>query len=471
MLGKQWLNRYASTDVRGTAIERSQNRQRKLDGTVAWYFDHVMEALPLMLQVALLLLGCALSRYLWDINITLASVVLAVTSFGLVFYLSIVVAGTASESCPYQTPGARILRRFIPHVLYALRSAPSTTSAFVSSNFSRLLQISAICGLPAFWWSSLERPWFTTANIAFNLIYIFLFIPPMLLVALVSDAHLLGLATYRISVTLCRVVYRLFMVNSSQTSTLDLHCISWMLRTSLDEEVRLSTLKYLESLMTTPTNSNPVLVVYCFNVFAGCINTSDRKVVVTQGLERLAAASALCLFYTVSHLSVMDPTSSVLKDISQRYAKIFPAGVDFHNHTFTHTMNAIHRVFIRSVDRQRFNWGDYKPPSDEYIVVAQTLVQLAQFGYQRTHRTKVPRLILRFALYSLSQDPPPPTLVIADCLSIIAIDLGCDVSNTGAATLDERCVHPLRIVTSLTLNKRAGGAGFEPDNWKTRNID
>ena len=27
MLGKQWLNRYASSDLRGSAIERSQNRQ------------------------------------------------------------------------------------------------------------------------------------------------------------------------------------------------------------------------------------------------------------------------------------------------------------------------------------------------------------------------------------------------------------------------------------------------------------
>jgi len=59
MLGKQWLNRYASVDMRGSAIERSQNRQRKLDGTVTWYFDHIMELLPLMLQFALLLLGCA----------------------------------------------------------------------------------------------------------------------------------------------------------------------------------------------------------------------------------------------------------------------------------------------------------------------------------------------------------------------------------------------------------------------------
>ena len=62
MLGKQWLNRYESVNMRGSAIERSRNRQWKLDGIDSWYFDHVMESLPLMLQVALLLLGCALSQ-------------------------------------------------------------------------------------------------------------------------------------------------------------------------------------------------------------------------------------------------------------------------------------------------------------------------------------------------------------------------------------------------------------------------
>ena len=91
MLGKQWLNRYASVDMRGSAIERSQNRQRKLNGIDSWYFDHVMESLPLMLQAALLLLGCALSRYLWEINTTVASVVLGVTSIGVLLYLFIII--------------------------------------------------------------------------------------------------------------------------------------------------------------------------------------------------------------------------------------------------------------------------------------------------------------------------------------------------------------------------------------------
>ena len=110
MLGKQWLNRYASTDMRGSAAERSQNRQRKLDGIVVWYFNHVMESLPLMLQAALLLLGCALSRYLWDVSTTVAFVVIGVTSVGVAFFLFIIVAGAVFESCPYQTPGSDALR-------------------------------------------------------------------------------------------------------------------------------------------------------------------------------------------------------------------------------------------------------------------------------------------------------------------------------------------------------------------------
>ena len=116
MLGKQWLNRYESVDMRSSAIDRSRDRQRKLDGIDNWYFNHVMESLPLMLQAALLLLGCALSRYLWETNTTVALVVLGVTSSGAFFYLSIVIAGATFVSCPYQTPGAHILRH-IPDTL------------------------------------------------------------------------------------------------------------------------------------------------------------------------------------------------------------------------------------------------------------------------------------------------------------------------------------------------------------------
>ena len=132
MLGKQWLNRYASIDMRGSAIERSQHRQRKLDGIVIWYFDHVMESLPVMLQAALLLLGCALSRYFWDVNTTVASVVLGATSLGLLFYLFIVVGGS-----PLRVSHIRLLL-YIPSgtfpssfACYVRLSSPSLKARYV----------------------------------------------------------------------------------------------------------------------------------------------------------------------------------------------------------------------------------------------------------------------------------------------------------------------------------------------------
>lgn len=110
MLGKQWLNRFGKVKVRGSEIDESQNRQRKLSGMVSWKFDLVMESLPLMLQSALLLLGYALSRYLWTINLTVASVVIGITCIGLAFYVFIVIAATIRDNCPFQTPASHILR-------------------------------------------------------------------------------------------------------------------------------------------------------------------------------------------------------------------------------------------------------------------------------------------------------------------------------------------------------------------------
>ena len=438
MLGKQWLNRYASTDLRGTAVERSQNRQHKLDGIVTWYFDYVMEALPLMLQIALLLLGYALSHYLWEINITIASVVLGVTSFGVIFYLSIVVAGSAFESCPYQTPGSRFLHYILPKILPTLYSAPSTIFVFISSKLSSCIKASVLCRLPSMF-AAIEEPWWSRYTIPAAIIIVLgivLFIVPL---SLAIDAYKLGVGIIWLLIAPGRMVYHGFVGAPPQPHVLNWRCISWMLQTSLDKGVHLSTLKHLELLVSTPTPFDPTLVTYCFNVFVSCINVGS-EVAVIQGLEQLATVSAQCFFHTISYLSIMDPTSSVLRDVYQNYNKVFPANINFHGHQFSHTMNAIHRVFIQSLGNQSFRWEDYGP-LDEHATVAQALVKLAWFGYKRTSQRKVPRVTLRFALHSLSLDPPPPTPIIADCLSIIAIDLYCNGPNIEATAPDERYVH------------------------------
>jgi len=109
MLGKQWLNRYLR-HAGGSMIERCGDRQRKCDGLEKWPFHLFIESLPIMLQLSLLLLACGLCRYTWSINSTIAFILITLTVLGILFYFSIVIAGTSSYECPFQTPASTRLR-------------------------------------------------------------------------------------------------------------------------------------------------------------------------------------------------------------------------------------------------------------------------------------------------------------------------------------------------------------------------
>ena len=439
MLGKQWLNRYDSTDVRGSAIERSHNRQQKLGGIVGWYFDYVMESLPLMLQAALLLLGCALSRYLWEINTAIASVVLGVTSFGVFFYLFIMVAGSISEGCPYQTPGARILRHILHHHFPILRSAPSVILVALSHFRSRFIRDSRCYFLFINWWSLMNRPWYSLSNIAYTLNYC-LFPPP---VTLVMDGLYFGRV---ILVAFSGILYRFFVTALSprpshspeQLAILsDLRCISWILQTSLDKTVHLSAFERLVSIPELG-HLDPTLVVDCFRVFLSCINITNGKAVILQGLDQLAAASIGGFSRTLHHLVVMDPTSSILADLHRRYNKVFPVEVDFTGLPFRSTMAMVHTL-VNRFGNPRYVWWDKRILSgQEFIPFSRRMVEAALVNYRQTQSRKVPRWMLRSALHFLSLGSSSPESVIADYLTIIAIDLGCDFPDT--TSLEERCV-------------------------------
>jgi hypothetical protein len=92
-------------------VERCGDRQRKFDGLAKWPFRLFIESLPILLQIALLLLACGLSRYMWSINMSVARVIISFTVFGALLYIGIVVAGTSSYECPFQTPASIGLRR------------------------------------------------------------------------------------------------------------------------------------------------------------------------------------------------------------------------------------------------------------------------------------------------------------------------------------------------------------------------
>ena len=403
--------------MRGSAIERSQNRQRKLDGIIRWYFDSVMESLPLMLQVALLLLGCALSRYLWKISSTIASVVLGVTSFGLLFYLFILIAGTIWESCPYQTPGSTFFRYLGPT---ARRIFQTTPSPFRASEVIRTIKKNI--------WR--YRPFSSRGRTTLFFSDLVRHIPS----ALAADVRRLGWAVIQPLYVPLTMAYRSIRGTSStprqildhQPTVLDFRCTSWALRTSLERPVHLSTLKYLVAI-TDNANFDSTVAIDCFNVFVGYVRVSGGRMVFMRGLEELATVSARCLLQAFHHLSATHPTSSVLADLLRCYERAFPAEIDFRGLLFCHTMTNIHALVNRRWSPRNIWWHNYRTSNQELIPFARHMVDAAHAEYQQNNR--VPRWILRFALHFLSLDPPPPTSVLADCLTIIVIALDHDLSS------------------------------------------
>jgi len=117
MLGKRWVNRYLRNRG-GSAVDKSRDRQRKLDGLEKWHFYIAIECLPVVLQSALLLFGSALSVYLWTISRTVAWVIIAFTLAVAFIYVFFTLVATPYYNCPYQTPFSiliRTLTRYLKH--------------------------------------------------------------------------------------------------------------------------------------------------------------------------------------------------------------------------------------------------------------------------------------------------------------------------------------------------------------------
>jgi len=492
MLGKQWINRCAPANIRGTIIERSRYRQRKLDGIANWYFDYVMESLPLMLQVALLLLGCALSRYLWEYNTTVASVVVGVTSFGVLFYLFIVVAGVVSVNCPYQTPGADFIRHIpdaigrIPYILYWIQD----TIRSIRDIFRRIPHIPhhLLWAFRAFYqafrtsikeshclgvltelannlkWIYVGFRCHLLPNVAFDLLCTFLSTIPLLPFALAADACeviiwlLVGLTRQVYHALLELLTERRMLVQ-----ILDLRCISWTLKISVDEPIRRSALEYLATVMLDDSHPTQVVTDW-LDILLDCVKVTNKTVTIVQGLEELTATSSLFCLRMLSHLVAMNPTPKILEDVRRRYTRTISSETSFADPLVPCLLGAIHRVFHQKhIEGQifpfpqprvwwRVQWNNYEPSSDEHVKVACALTNFAWFEYRRGGSSaKVPRWILRFALHSLSRDPLPPASVVTDSLSIIAIDLGCDVSDIVIIhPPDQRCVRIKQVIIALT---------------------
>jgi Family of unknown function (DUF6535) len=114
VLAKQWLGHFKTSRFgRGALHERCMQRQQKLDGLEAWYFNAILATLPVFLQLSLVFFGIALAASLWTQQHTVPRIIMATAAFGTVFYIYTLVVSLKWPDCPFQTPVSTLLRYFI----------------------------------------------------------------------------------------------------------------------------------------------------------------------------------------------------------------------------------------------------------------------------------------------------------------------------------------------------------------------
>ena len=293
MFGKQWINHYLRRHG-GSAVEKSRDRQRKIDGLDRWHFRLVMESLPVMLQIALLLLGCALSKYLWTINHAVARFIIAFTVFGVVSYTFFTIAASLSYGCPYQTPLSAIIRvcvkyvgkghpRFA-HCLQSLTGTLITIYSHSAKNLGRILQClqSGARGL------------------------------------LCSFGHTTALPqeTPQIPLAVVTTPAQIFEENQIDWDSYkaDAHCIAWVLHSTTDLDVIYSTVRFATDTIWYPEIARAVSPHILANLFFECL--LDGQVI--PGKLEHAASIGMALVSVLSVHLCMEPEGEDLKELCER---------------------------------------------------------------------------------------------------------------------------------------------------------
>jgi len=286
MLGKQWVNRYLRNRG-GSAADKSRDRQRKLDGFEKWHFRLVIESLPVMLQLALLLLGCALSKYLWTIDHTVAGVIITVTLFGVTSYIILTLAATLYYNCPYQTPPSILTRRII-------RYLTDSDTIFTRSLRSLIVLLPSVNNLGRIF--ACIRSGAHSALEGFGC-------PPViagevehipLAVVVASSTQIFG--DISIDWDICRA---------------DIRCISWVLDSTTDADVILSTVRFAADMIWYPEIVGALSLDILVDHFFDCM--LDGQVI--PGKSEHASSIGMALASVLSTHLIIEPGNQVLENL------------------------------------------------------------------------------------------------------------------------------------------------------------
>ena len=240
-----------------------------------------------MLQLALLLLGWALSQYLWLISRTVAGVAITTTLLGATTYTCFTLAATLIDNCPYQTP-ASFITRFL--VSQTIRTPPLMDIVAVSRRpMEELRQFlrrfrsgmrSVVSGLGCIVNATLihETPATPLAHVM-SPVRIFPDTP--------LDVESLGV---------------------------DLRCVAWVLRSTTDVDVISSIVGFAADQIWYPEIAGILSPHALTDLFFECL--LDRRVV--PGRAEQASLIGMILASTLSIQLITEPESEDLNQLCQR---------------------------------------------------------------------------------------------------------------------------------------------------------
>ncbi|CAL1717052.1 unnamed protein product [Somion occarium] len=103
LVAKQWLRAYITT-LSSSPRENVRLRQYRHDGLVKWRLAEIVGALPILLEIALVLFLYGLLELLAKLNSTISGVISAFVAMTFLFYLSTAVIPAFSSSSPFKSP-------------------------------------------------------------------------------------------------------------------------------------------------------------------------------------------------------------------------------------------------------------------------------------------------------------------------------------------------------------------------------
>ncbi|KAJ7772667.1 hypothetical protein DFH07DRAFT_802799 [Mycena maculata] len=103
MLAKQWLQAYLP-NISGPPRQRARRRQARFMHLEAWHVPTIINALPLLLHVALLLFFAGLVVMLWSIDLPVTLATWVIFTFAYISYFASIFLPLLYPECPYQHP-------------------------------------------------------------------------------------------------------------------------------------------------------------------------------------------------------------------------------------------------------------------------------------------------------------------------------------------------------------------------------